>query len=277
MNRLTNLIMLGSLLCLLAACSNPEHASQGYVEGEFRYIAANFSGTLQELYVDRGTPVKAGQLLFRLDPQPESDQLKAAQNQVLAAQADQQRSSAEITLQQLNYKRQDILFRKGVSNPDTLDRAKADLDTAKADFAQKIALLAVAEASLFQAQWAYQQKTIAAPTNGIIFDIYYRKGELVAANYPVVSLLAPEDIKIVFFISETQLSTLKLGQTVQITCDSCQPVSAKINFISPQAEYTPPVIYSEQTRDKLVYQIEARASLTDAINLHPGQPVSVQW
>jgi len=278
MNQVVRLVTIMSLIgLLLPACSNPEHASQGYVEGQFRYIATNFSGTLLQLYVDRGVTVQAGQPLFKLDPQPESDQLKQAENQILVAQADQQRSAAEVTLQQLVYKRQDALFRKGVSNPDTLDRAKADLDRAKADFAEKIALLAVAEASLSQAQWSSQQKSVTAPVGGIVFDMYYRHGELVAANYPVISLLAPEDVKVVFYISEPQLSQLKLGQTVEISCDNCKPVTAKVNFISPRAQYTPPVIYSEQTRDKLTFLIEAKPSLADATYLHPGQPVSVQW
>jgi HlyD family secretion protein len=278
MVRLARLISIGGLLSLLLqGCSNPEHASQGYIEGQFRYIAANFSGVLQQLYVEKGATVQSGQPLFKLDPQPESDQLKQAENQMLAAQADQQRSFADITLQQLIYKRQESLFRKGVSNQDTLDRSKADLQKAKADFSQKIALLAVAEASLTQAQWAYQQKLIVAPVSGIIFDTYYRGGELITANYPVVSMLAPQDVKVVFYVSEPQLSQIQLGQTIEISCDNCKPIAAKINFISPQAAYTPPVIYSEQIRDKLVFLIEAKPDLADAFKLHPGQPVSVQW
>jgi HlyD family secretion protein len=101
-------------------------------------------------------------------------------------------------------------------------------------------------------------------------------GERVPAKIPVVSLLAPGDIKVVFFIPEPQLSLIKLDQQILIGCDHCATkIAAKVTFISPKAEFTPPVIYSEQSRSKLVYRIEARFAPEDQTKLHPGQPVDI--
>lgn len=61
-----------------------------------------------------------------------------------------------------------------------------------------------------------------------------------------------------------------------LRCDGCgEPVAAKISFISQQAEYTPPVIYSREQRSKMVFLVEARPVPADAMRLRPGQPVDV--
>jgi len=110
----------------------------------------------------------------------------------------------------------------------------------------------------------------------LVQDTLYVQGEWVPAGSPVISLLPPENIKIRFFVTEKGLGGLRLGQTVKISCDSCGPaINANISYVSPQAEYTPPVIYSKENRSKLVFLIEAKTSPVDAIKLHPGQPVDV--
>lgn len=235
-------------IILLTACGR-QYEEQGYVEGRFRYIAPNYSGILKELLVQRGAQVQAGQTLFVLDPQPESDALK---------QAEAKLELAKITLE----RRQSLIAKHAVQ--------QEALDTALSDYKQ-------AEAALMQAQWSQKQKTMSAPNAAFVFDTYFLPGELVPAGKPVLSLLAPQDIKVVFFVPEPELGSIQIGQKIVVNCDGCKSVNAKISFISPQAEYTPPVIYSEDRRAKLVYRIEALpAKLEDAVKLHPGQPVKVR-
>ncbi|WP_180180291.1 HlyD family secretion protein, partial [Achromobacter insuavis] len=131
-----------------------------------------------------------------------------------------------------------------------------------------------ARATLAQADWTLAQKRLAAPTAALVFDTLYRVGEWVPAGSPVVSLLPPGNIKVRFFVPETVVGTLKPGQQATVRCDGCgDPVPVRIDYISPQAEYTPPVIYSRETRGKLVYMVEARPAADAATRLHPGQPV----
>ncbi|MNQ66952.1 putative efflux pump membrane fusion protein [compost metagenome] len=131
-----------------------------------------------------------------------------------------------------------------------------------------------ARAALAQAEWTLAQKRLAAPAAGQVFDTMYRVGEWVPAGSPVVSLLPPGNIKVRFFVPETVVGSLKVGQQATLRCDGCgDPIPVRIDYVSDQAEYTPPVIYSRESRSKLVYMVEARPAPEAAARLHPGQPV----
>ena len=104
-----------------------------------------------------------------------------------------------------------------------------------------------------------------------------RPGEFVAAGNPVVALLPPENLKVRFFVPQEKLPQIKTGGTVSVKADgAAHPFTATVNYISTQAEYTPPVIYSRETRAELVFMIEAKFSPADAAQLRPGQPVDVE-
>jgi HlyD family secretion protein len=159
---------------------------------------------------------------------------------------------------------------------------EADIATAKLGAREdevKAAELEISmlEAALAKARWPLEQKQQASPAEGVIHDTLYRKGEFVNAGNPVVSLLPPQSIKVRFFVPQEKLPSLKTGSPVQVTLDGTDKVyPATVNYISTQAEFTPPVIYSQQTRSKLVFMIEAQFSPADSATLHPGQPVDVK-
>jgi len=130
---------------------------------------------------------------------------------------------------------------------------------------------------LAQADWRVGQKSVVAPNAGLVYDTMFRVGEWVAAGSPVVRMLPPENIKVRFFVPQTVLGMLTIGRRVSLHCDGCAAdLPAAITFVSPQAEFTPPVIYSNETRSKLIYMIEAHPSAADAVKLHPGQPLAVR-
>jgi HlyD family secretion protein len=135
---------------------------------------------------------------------------------------------------------------------------------------------AAARQSLAQADWKLRQKSVAATVAGVVTDTLFVRGEWVPAGAPVVSLLPPANVKARFFVPETKLGAMKIGQTIRLGCDGCAgPIEARVSFIAPQAEFTPPVIYNRDNRAKLVFMVEARPSPADAVKLHPGQPVDV--
>ena len=128
-----------------------------------------------------------------------------------------------------------------------------------------------------KARWDFQQKRQLAPQAGLVFDTLFREGEWVAAGRPVVVLLPPPNIKVRAFVPQARIRALQVGQQVQVTVDGvAEPLLGKLSFISPQAEFTPPVIYSRESRAKLVFMIEVVFDPAIAANLHPGQPVDVQ-
>ena len=133
-----------------------------------------------------------------------------------------------------------------------------------------------ARAALEQAQWKLDQKTVMSTRDGVIVDTLYREGEFVKEGNPVVRMLPPANVKVRFFVPQALVGAIAPGRAASVSCDGCAaPVPVTVSYVSTEAEYTPPVIYSNETRSKLVFLVEARPSVADASKLRPGQPVSV--
>lgn len=258
-------ITLSSLACLfVAGCSGDSRGTfQGYVEGEYVFIAAPLGGALTNLAVARGDTVPSGQLLFALDRQSEAAALAVAEKNLTQVRASLAYSDADY------HRRQQLRDAGGVISAEELDQSRSQRDT-------DAAKVAAQQAALVQAQWAFDQKQQFAPTNAFVQDTLYRQGEWVAAGNPVVVLLPPDNLKVRFFVPQAELPQIKTGDPVQVSFDGGQhPYTATISYISTQVEYTPPIIYNRENRAKLVFMIEAKFSPVDAIDLRPGQPVDV--
>ncbi len=300
---------------LLGACGSTDPGLlQGYAEGEYVRVAAPFAGTLVKLDVARGAAVVPGAALFALEAESESAGRREAEDRVrhaeaqrdnlskgarpteleaLRAQLGQAQAAAAFSAKE--YTRVEDLVRKGFLSQQKLDEARASLDRDNLRVAELKAQsataslggrpdeiraaqseVAAAREALAQADWRLRQKTVAATVSGIVTDTNFTRGEWVAAGAPVVAILPPENVKVRFFVPETRLGTVRVGQAVEIACDGCPAkIAANVSFISPQAEFTPPVIYSRENRAKLVFLVEARPAKEDAVKLHPGQPVDV--
>jgi len=301
------------LTVLLAGCGkDPAPFYQGYVEGDYVYVASSEAGRLDALSVKRGQQVSADAPLFTLDATREraardqaSAQLAAAtaqlqdiatgkrppevdvsRAQLAQAEAASRRSAAQL-------QRDNAQFRIGgiarAQLDDSREQAQSDAARVRELRAQlevaalpgredqrraQAAQVDAARATLAQAEWTLAQKQLGAPAAGQVFDTMYRVGEWVPAGSPVVSLLPPGNIKVRFFVPETVVGSLKVGQQASLRCDGCgDPIPVRIDYVSNQTEYTPPVIYSRESRSKLVYMIEARPAQDVATRLHPGQPV----
>ena len=249
----------------IAGCSpNSSNEFQGYIEGEYVYVASPLGGTLETLAVARGDQVATEQLLFQLERRSEADAARQASNNLAQAKANLALSEAQFG------RREQLRNDQGVISAEELDQARAQRDADQAQVAAQTAALA-------KADWSFDQKEQFAPTNAFVQDTLYRAGEWVAAGKPVVQLLPPANLKVRFFVPETALPKIQPGQAVSVSFDGGKHgYSATVNYISTDAEFTPPVIYSQENRAKLVYMIEAKFSPADATDLRPGQPVDVQ-
>jgi len=239
------------LLLLLNGCSDPsKDRFQGYVEGEFVYVASPLAGQLETLSVQRGQQVTAGQPFFALDETAE----RAGLDQARAA----------LVLSEAEFARQEKLLRMGPAAQQDYDRARSTRDQDR----QRLA----------QAEWNFNQKKQSAPQSGLVYDTLFRQGEWVPAGKPVVVLLPPQNIKVRAFVPETRVGSIHYDDPIKVTVDGVQNLFVgKVSYISPRAEYTPPVIYSRESRAKLVFMIESVFEPQVAANLHPGQPVDVEF
>lgn len=286
---------------------------QGYVEGELVRVAAPVEGRLASLAVERGAEVAAGAPLFALDQTIQravrdealaslrraqanlADLRKGEREEELAAiEARRAQAEADLVLAEQRLRRQQELVRTSASARDRLDEAMAQAKSDRALVDQLTAELAVArlggrsdridaaeaevaaaEAGLASAEHRLAELAPVAPAAARVEDTHFRPGERVPADRPVVSLLPPENVKLRFFVPEPRLSRLAPGVEVAWSCDGCPAgLTARISFVSGEAEFTPPVIYSIGSREKLVFMVEARPAA--GFLPRPGQPVDVR-
>ena len=302
------------LALLLAACmGNNQPSLQGYVSGTYVYLSAESGGRVAERAAQAGKPVAEGDLLFKLDDANEAQAVAGAEARlaqaeaqladlkkgkraeeigVIAAQLSQARTS--FSSADDDYTRKLVLREKGVVAQSAVDDAKTKRDSATAqvesierqlDVAKLPARpeeidaatrnVAAEEAALAQAKIQLDRRTVRAAAAGVVEETLFEAGEHVAAGQPVVSLLPDINKKIRFFLPEPSLAAVKAGDMIKVGCDRCAAgLTATVDFIATEAEFTPPILYSKDSRAKLVYRVEARPDGATAA-LKVGQPVDV--
>jgi HlyD family secretion protein len=263
------------LLLLLAGCEKPHEGTWlGYAEGDNAFVSAPTAGWVTQVFVERGAWVKKGETLFILDETSQAATRDAAEAAIAQAQGQLGQAEANLDLAKKQLTRQEGLLRDGATSRQAYDQAKSAYDAASAQVAQIEAGETSARASLANAAYQLSQRRIVALTEGAVQDVYFRAGEFVPAMTPVISVLPPANVYVRFFVPEDQFSRIKLGQKVRVHCDGCPDnVVAAVSFIAAREEFTPPVIFSNQSRRQLVFKVEARAP--GGLKLNPGQPVDV--
>lgn len=262
-------------LLLLAACGKSDgNAWLGYAEGDNAFISAPQPGWVSSLHVERGTLVHRGDLLFTLDDTTQKATRDQAEASLATAKASLSQEQANLIYTRTQLQRQSGLARARAGTAANLDLAKSNYEQSAARVAQLESQIQQMQASLTGANYSLSQRDVVSQTEGRVQDIYFRTGEYVPASTPVISILPPKNIYVRFFVPETEFDKVHIGERVRITCDGCKPVDATITFIAQQQEFTPPVIFSEGVREKLVFKLEARGP--GGLKLNPGQPVQVR-
>jgi HlyD family secretion protein len=295
--------------------ANPNDVFLGYVEGELLYIGPYETERVARLAVAAGSEVKKGDPLFTMSTtlldrareeasariaqlEAQVENLQAAMNrpeQIAVLQAALERAEAALDLSRADYERQRKLYAKGHVSKAALDRAEMARarDEATAEearrqveasrMASRSHEIEGAEASLRQAQAQLEalnirikRQSVVAPADGLVQDVFFRPGEIVNAGQPVVALLPPDNRKVRFYVSEPELPKISLGERMRVTCDGCaDDLYGRVSYIASRQEYTPPVIFSDKERAKLVFKAEAR--LEGAARALPlGMPVAVR-
>jgi HlyD family secretion protein len=302
-------------LTLLAACDPADQRwLQGYAEGEYLRLAAPEAGWVESVAVQRGDRVSAGTPLFTLEADRQRAAVWEAQAQLDRAQAqladlrlgkrpeeiaeieaELAQAKAALAYAEQDLRRQERLARSDVAAKAKLDLARSTAAEARARVAATEAQLATArlparadqiaaaeaavesaKAALAQARWQLDQRTVRSPADALVEDTLRKAGEWAPAGGAVVSLLPPGNVKVRFFVPEPLLGGIEVGRRVTLRCDGCpSPLEATVRYIAPEAEYTPPVIYSVGNREKLVFMVEAWPETDSGPPLHPGQPVDV--
>jgi len=293
----------------------PEAPMFGYVESETTLVGAKTGGRLVNVDVERGDTVREGDPLFALDDASEKARLARAEADLAAAKADladltasQQRpaeigilraalrqAKASLDFSQGDYKRKQDLFARKIIAQSALDQARMAMERDEAQveeaerqitaateparqerIAASQARLQAAEAGLEEAKVALDDRTVTARHGGRVTDTFFEPGETVQPGQPVVEILPAEKVLVRFYVPEARLATITEGDTVEVACDGCPTgLTARIDYIARDAEFTPPMIFTRQERAKLVFLVKARPN-PPAPALRPGLPVEVR-
>jgi HlyD family secretion protein len=298
---------------LFSSCAAISPLAVGYVEGDYVLLAPIEVAQVQSLAVRRGDHVQAGQTIGMLeiaDAEIAVAQAEAALAQAEAQLADlrlgkrpEEIAVLEAAVRSAEAKAEEAdrvlsrvadLFKRGIASKAQFDEATTSVEVAKAEIGQSKANLVVAglparaetiraaeqqvkgaQAQLEQARWRLSQRTIQAPSAGRISDVIRNPGDVAGPSAPVISMLPDGAVKLKVYVPEASFSAISPGAELSVRCDGCGPdLKATVSYISPEPEFTPPVIYSLETRQKLVYLVEARPR-GDAGPLQPGQIVDV--
>jgi len=299
---------------LLSACAPASPAVAGYVEGEYVQIAPIDTARIASLAVRRGDWVKAGDAVGALETADAAIFVRNAEAQLTQASAElanirygrrpEEIAALAATLQAAVVQADDAkrtldrrrdLHNRGITSQADLDQAQTAYDVAAARVGELTANLAVAklpsraeeitaaqsrvvqaQANLDQMKWRLEQRTLTAPAAGQISDIIRRPGEVAGPSAPIVSMLPDGAVKLKVYVPEAMLSSLAVGDALEVRCDGCPAgLSAVVSYIAREPEFTPPVIYSLESRQKLVYLVEARPTREVGRHLTPGQIVDI--
>lgn len=299
------------LSALVTACQPPAPMATGYVEGDYVLIAPISAAELRDLPVARGDRVAAGQTVAVQETRDADIALAQADAALLRAQSDLSNlqeglrpdeilvleaalSSARASAREAETElaRQERLRDSKVISQAQLDQMRTRVDIAHAKLAEAEAQLTVArlparpqqieaaragvaqaEAARDAARWQLEQRRLTVPAPGVIYDVIRRPGELTGPAAPVLSYLPDGAVKLRLYVPEQQISAIAPGTALRVGCDGCPALEATVTYVADGPEFTPPVIYSLQNRQKLVYLIEAQP--TDGSILKPGQIVEV--
>ncbi len=316
MQKPVNIFFVLIAMLIITGCDNkPDNILSGYSYGDFVYLSYSGNEKIERLLINKGDNVTTGQELVKMESFDTQNILLRAEEKlsaesallrnlesgerpeeldIIRAQIKKARSAESQVKRQLGRYRnlyashaislaewediRDELTQKGAQVEELINQLKArQLPARQDEISQQLSLVAVAKHERDKALWDVQQTTIVSPVNAKVFDIIYRAGERPSSGKSIISLLPPDNVKVRFFIPEVMLGKFKVGDKVRLICDGCaEPIPGVINYISPEAEFTPPVIYSTKRREKLIFMAEAIPAPNQAERMKIGQPFDVE-
>lgn len=295
------------------SCDKKEHKYSGYIDADYVYISAYNEGKIENIYVKKGQTVKVDEKLFETDNNKvrsilsslnnidqalslyiqdiqqgaREEKVNTFQHLALACRAMYEGTGIGLRMNK-KLATDHVVALKDLWVVEHVHDAAGEIETAIQEWIKFLQLSSqrplviksivelkqALKSQISYYQWLLAQTVQVSPYDAIIFDIFYRKGEFVQKGKPVVALLPPKNIKAKFYVDGKSVNKISLNETVNVFVSGVdRSYKAKITYISSEADYTEPYIYSLENNKKLVYMIEAKFENSD--NIHPGQPIDV--
>ncbi len=287
----------------------------GYIEADTTSVASPVSGTMTQLSVKEGQVVKPGEVLYMLESQQEQARLAEAQARKEQAEAQSKNLSkgarqaeleslraklsyakAQLAQAQSNLKKSESLLKKNFVSEAQVDNDRTNVQLAEAQVEEARAALrsakegartdeqaaakaqaSAAQAGVAQVEWLLQQKQVTAPVSGVIQELYVRQGEFATAGSTTMTILHTGTLRVRFFVPNDLRPKFMPGNQVNVVISGCdKPATAHITRVSARPEYTQPMMFSQELRDRLSFLTEARLDTPTGCTAPPGTPVGVK-
>lgn len=262
---------------LLVGCKPKPLIFNGYIDADLVYLSSDYPGRLSKLLVHRGDHVKPHQPLFSLEQTSEKLAVAIGETNRQALVAQKQQLLAQLHYNESNYHRTLQTRKANAASQLDLEATERDLQNLREQIAAIDAQIEGSHFDIQNRQWQVSRKEGIAPSNGLIYDTFYTEAEYVQAGQPILALVTPQYIKVIFYVPEKQMSSMALNKKIILHADNANNLAqGKISYISNTAQFTPPIIYSIENRHELIFRVEAHLIKPNLDHIHLGQPVSLE-
>jgi len=290
---LKSLILLLGIV-LLNACTPEENPdAYGNFEDDAVVVSAENAGKLINYQVEEGKQLNKGALVaiidttqFHLKKQVLLAGMKTIDSKAENVEAQRSVLEKQLDLLKINQKRIGKMYKDGAATKKQLDDINAQVSITKQKIdnirVQRNAVLAEKqslEAQISQTNDMISKCLVRNPVKGTVLVNFVKAGEFVAPGKPLYTIQDVNELTLKAYVSETQLSQIKLNQKVNIEVDALkgtQTLTGTITWISSQAEFTPKQIQTKEERRNLVYAIKVKVANRDGI-LKIGMPANLNF
>lgn len=287
-------ILQGLVLAVLCiSCSNRQEGIVhiGRLEAEPLMVTARTTGELLSLEVEEGSRLQAGDRIGQIDSEKLELQRRKLASQEAALKVNLEsallqidQAEAQLDLSRETLVKTERLLKQGgaaVQKRDELatqvDVGQSSLEILKSNYRLIQARQEELQAGIELADLSIKEATLTAPVQGTVLNRYYRIGELVAAGTPVVEIADLSVFDCYVYLPLRELAKIDTGEEAQVFVTGIQePYSGTVAWISPEGEFTPKSILTEETRDTLVYEVKLRVENPRG-ELKIGMPVDVRF
>lgn len=231
-------------------------------------VRAQHEGIVQQLNVEEGRHVTAGEILGKLDDRSIQLELEKARADLQVAQNNLKYKLAEHQAKEANLKRQQLLREAGLSSEADLEEAQFEEKATAYDAESFKALVKSSEAQIQNLQVEVEQTQFRAPFSGVVVRRYIRQGQTVQKDDPGFRVSQLDPLQVHFQVAEGPRGRPNIGDSVQIlaVADPSRPYAARIIKVSPMVD---PASDS--------YDVTAQLSGPGLSALSPGMAVRVNW
>lgn len=286
----------------------------GYIEADITAVASPVAGIVAQLTTTEGQSVKAGDKLYLLESDREQAQLAEAQARKEQAESQSRNVSkgarkaeldslrarlryakAQLAQAQTQLKKTEALLKRNFVSEAQVETDRTNVQLAQAQVEEARASLkaakeggredereaaqaqaSAAQAGVEQVEWLLQKKQVTAPVHGVVQEVFIRQGEFAQSGATVLSILQKDSLRVRFFVPNDLRPRFMPGSSFQVKVSGCeQPLMARTTRVSARPEYTNPLMFGPELRDRLSFLTEGRIEGASQCSVPPGTPVGV--